>query len=242
MVVNKIYDITNLQQSHLVCLNWLPKNVRVLEFGPATGYMSRAMRDSLGCRVTGFEYSPEAAEQASQYCEQIVIGDIEDSQNWTGLRPPYDAVLFVDVLEHLRDPHTVLANCRSLLSSGGRLLISVPNIAHWTIRRNILRGQFDYTKYGILDNTHLKFFTRKTLVEMVEKAGFLVEEITFSKMNYPGDAIFQRLRLMRLKGKINLLFDKVLPDAAAYQFFVNCRLNPVFSAPVNTPLYEMEGA
>ena len=239
MVVNKIYDIKNFQQSHQVCLNWLSKNIRVLEFGPATGYMSRTMRDDLGCRVTGFEYSPEAAERATEYCEQMVVGDIEDPQNWCALRPPYDAVLFVDVLEHLRDPASVLANCRGVMSANGRVLISVPNIAHWTMRRSLLLGNFNYTSSGILDNTHLKFFTRKTLVEIIEGAGFLVEEMTFSRMNYPGDTFCRRIHLMRLKEKINMLFDVIFPNAAAYQFFANCRINPAFTPQTMTASREI---
>jgi len=238
MVVNKLYDYNNLQENHLICLDWVPKGSRVLEFGPATGFMSRYLRDELNCSVTGFEYSPEAAAQASSFCEQMIVGDVEEASLWKSLHPPYDVVIFADVLEHLREPQSVLARCREILSEDGRLLISIPNIAHWTIRWGLLRGNFDYTSCGILDNTHLKFFTKKTLMEMIQAAGFVVEEMKSRQMNYPLDVPFSRVHLMRIKRLFNLLFDRVFPNAAAFQMVVNCRPDPAFVAPFAAPVYE----
>jgi SAM-dependent methyltransferase len=89
-----------------------------------------------------------------------------------GVRP--DIIICADVLEHLRDPWTVLAWLRTLPAPGGRAVISVPNIAHWTARRALLRGRFDYTDFGLLDRTHLRFFTRATAAELARRAGFAV--------------------------------------------------------------------
>ena len=238
MVVNKLYDYDNLQENHLICLNWVSKHSRVLEFGPATGFMSRYLRDELNCSVTGFEYSPEAAAQASSFCEQMIVGDVEDYSLWDALHPPYDVVIFADVLEHLRQPDSVLARCRELMTDDGCLLISIPNIAHWSIRWGLLRGKFDYTSCGILDNTHLKFFTKKTLVEMIHAAGFRVEEMKARRMNYPLDVSFSRVRLMRVKRIFNRVFDKVFPNAAAFQMVVNCRPDPTIAASLVAPIYE----
>ena len=238
MVVNKLYDYENFQENHLICLNWVPKGSRVLEFGPATGFMTRHLRDELNCSVTGFEYSPEAAAQAASFCEQMIVGDAEDFTLWKSLHSPYDVIIFADVLEHLREPQSVLACCREFMSPDGRLLISIPNIAHWTIRLSLLKGAFDYTSCGILDNTHLKFFTKKTLFEMIHAAGFDVEEIKSRHTNYPLDVPFRRIHLMRVKRVFNWVFDKVFPNAAAFQMVVNCRPNPTFVVSHVAPLYD----
>src|SRR5262249_51763726 len=80
-----------------------------------------------------------------------------------------------DVLEHLRDPWSVLSWLRTLLAPGGRAVISIPNIAHWTSRRALLRGRFDYADHGLLDRTHLRFFTRASAAELAHRAGFAVQ-------------------------------------------------------------------
>jgi 2-polyprenyl-3-methyl-5-hydroxy-6-metoxy-1,4-benzoquinol methylase len=228
MVIDKVYDLKNLYQSHLIALGWLTAGARVLEFGPATGYMSQAMEQRFGCRVTGYEYSKEAAAQAADHCDQIVQGDIEDFDRWSQLSPPYDILTFLDVLEHLKDPETVLARSWPLLTPDGVLIISVPNVAHWTVRRSLLRGRFDYTNSGIMDNTHLRFFTRRSLYEMLERTGFQVDQIDFTRIDYPLDRSFRRIGLSRVKAALNRLMDKVFPNAVAFQFVVKCRRAPGF--------------
>lgn len=244
MVVNKIYDLQSdsLQESHRICFDWVPSGSRVLEFGPATGYMTRVLRDTLHCKVTGFEFSPEAAALASPFCEQIVVGDIEDFNLWAEFNPPYDVIIFADVLEHLRNPPLVLDRCYALLSETGRIIISVPNIAHWTVRSDLLKGKFEYASCGLLDNTHLRFFTKKSLFRMVETSGFRVCEMKFTRMNYPADKIFALARLIWLKKIFNRAFDHLFPQAAAYQLLVDCRPVPDFARPRNGPVCETVSA
>lgn len=222
MVTDKVYDTDRLGTSHRFCLEHVPPESRVLEFGPATGYMTRVLRDDLKCRVTGFEYSQEAASQSSQFCEQMVVGDIENFEIWSALTGPYDVIIFADVLEHLRVPNVVLKRCYGLLASTGRIIISIPNIAHWTVRAALARGKFDYTETGLLDNTHVKFFTKKTLTNMIADCGFVVKSLNFTTSHYPADRLFAKMRLWRLKSRINSLINRVAPNAAAFQFIVCC--------------------
>jgi 2-polyprenyl-3-methyl-5-hydroxy-6-metoxy-1,4-benzoquinol methylase len=150
----------------------------VLDVGCATGYLAAEL-SRRGCTVDGIEFDPVAAQQARSHCREVVVGDLEAPSTQAevqrmlaGTRP--DVIICADVLEHLRDPWTVLAWLRALLAPGGRAVISVPNIAHWTARRALLRGRFDYTDYGLFDRTHLRFFTRASAAELAHRAGFAV--------------------------------------------------------------------
>lgn len=146
---------------------------RLLEFGCSTGFLSRHLVER-GCAVTGVEIDAEAAEKARQWCERVLVADL-NKPNWAdGLARDYDTILFGDVLEHLVDPEGVLRKASELLAPNGRVIICLPNIAHWTIRASLLMGKFEYTSTGILDVTHLRFFTPKTARKLIEDAGYQV--------------------------------------------------------------------
>jgi 2-polyprenyl-3-methyl-5-hydroxy-6-metoxy-1,4-benzoquinol methylase len=167
-----------LSASHRIVLDEVPDGAHVLDVGCATGYLAAEL-SRRGCTVDGIEVDPVAAQQARADCREVVVGDLEAPSTHaevermlTGARP--DVIICGDVLEHLRDPWAVLAWLRTLLAPGGHAVISVPNIAHWTSRRALLRGRFDYTDHGLLDRTHLRFFTRASAAELARRAGFAV--------------------------------------------------------------------
>lgn len=184
--------------THNLVLQQVPPKSRVLEFGPATGYMSEVLTTRLDCSVVGIEISPEAAELARAHCDEVIVGDADtlDFEEAFGERR-FDAVLFADVLEHLRDPGSVLERIRPLLAEDGIVVASVPNIAHGSVRLALLTGEFRYRRVGLLDDTHLHFMTRETLQELFEGSGFLVTdwvrqrlgiddtEISYSKGSVP---------------------------------------------------------
>lgn len=152
---------------------------RVLEVGCATGYIGEYMAKNLDCKVWGFEYVAKAAEQArSRRCyEDVVVGDIQDSAALASLpRANFDFIMFADVLEHLVSPELALENIKPLLAPGGHVLICVPSIVHWSIRRDILFGKFEYTDTGPLDRTHVHFFTPRTACKLVKDCGFKIEK------------------------------------------------------------------
>lgn len=147
-------------------------NKRVLDVGCATGYLAKLMQSN-GCRVTGMDINAEALKEAEPFCEEVIHLDL-DTESLAGAVGDrrYDVVLFGDVLEHLRDPAAVLQDARTLLAQDGSVIVSIPNVAHGAIRLSLLQGRFNYMELGILDETHLRFFTRKTLDELFLRTGY----------------------------------------------------------------------
>jgi O-antigen biosynthesis protein len=163
--------------SHALMLRLVGSNKRVLDVGCATGYLARALREQ-GCSVSGVEYDPAWAEEAAPALDRVVVGDLEQldlPKEFAGEQ--FDVIVFGDVLEHLRDPLPVLRSVRELLRPGGAVVISVPNIAHADVRLSLLQGKFDYKTLGLLDNTHVRFFTRASLRAFLKDAGFLAVDV-----------------------------------------------------------------
>lgn len=158
---------------HLKALNLVGRNKRVLEVGCATGQMSRRLVEN-GCEVIGIEINEESAKIAKEYCKDLLVCDIEAIENL-----PYhnfDIILLLDVLEHLRSPLATLKKMRVCLKEGGNIIVSLPNVANWRVRWDLLFGRFEYSDYGILDKTHLRFFNEKSAKELLRHAGFDIIE------------------------------------------------------------------
>jgi len=208
---------------HVVRL--VPPSSQVLEVGCATGYMSRVLREEKGCEITGIEISPEAAEKAKAFCKRVIVGDVETLDlpgELDGAR--FEAVLFADVLEHLRDPGTVLGRIRPFVAEGGTVVASIPNVAHGSVRLALLDGEFRYRPLGLLDDTHLRFFTRATIEALFEAAGYIVlrwirRQIPIDETEISVGAVPDDLRA-RLAGD---------PNATTYQFIVQA--TPSEAAP-----------
>ncbi len=139
------------------------ENKRVLELGCATGSTTKVLQER-GCRVVGIEIDADAAQIAEQFCERVIVADLDllDIDEALG-DDTFDVIIAADVLEHLRNPLRVMTACLEHLRDEGEVLLSIPNIAHADARLALLRGDFDYQWCGILDETHMRFFTRRTL-------------------------------------------------------------------------------
>jgi len=147
---------------------------RILDIGCGSGDLARLIKEK-GCRVVGIELTAERAEMARASCERILIGNVETMP--LPLEPAgFDVLLFSNILEHLLDPVATIRRLLPFLSPKGRVLVDLPNVAHWQIRLRLLRGRWDYEDSGILDRTHLRFYTRKTAREMLEQAGVEILE------------------------------------------------------------------
>jgi 2-polyprenyl-3-methyl-5-hydroxy-6-metoxy-1,4-benzoquinol methylase len=129
-------------------------------------------------RLYGLEINPSSAQIAASIAK-VRTGNIEErSMDWGDVR--FDYIIFGDVLEHLHDPAGTLAYCRDFLSEDGRILLSVPNLMHYSVMRDLIKGNFTYQDMGLLDRTHIHFFTRRELLRMLTGAGYQVEELRMS--------------------------------------------------------------
>jgi 2-polyprenyl-3-methyl-5-hydroxy-6-metoxy-1,4-benzoquinol methylase len=154
-------------------LRWVGQHKKVLELGTAAGVMTRALREQ-GCSVTGIEYVPAMAERAAPYCERMIVGDIETLDLEHELAEErFDVIIAADVLEHLRNPWRTLEGLRTFLKPEGYAVLSIPNIGHAAILAALMEGRFDYREKGLLDRTHLRFFTRASITEMLLTTGWI---------------------------------------------------------------------
>lgn len=203
-----------LGQSHHLLLGRTNPGETVLEIGSATGYVTRLLRER-GCVVDLVELDQAAARQAAVHARQAYVGSVEDVMLLQRIQSRYDTILFADVLEHLKDPRRVLKEVRAKLKPHGRILASIPNVAHWTVRWKLLRGQFHYEDIGLLDRTHLRFFTLKTTRELFEESGYRIVSLRFTEGLLP----IVRSRLRRLRH----LLVATLPGLFAWQFIVEAQ-------------------
>jgi 2-polyprenyl-3-methyl-5-hydroxy-6-metoxy-1,4-benzoquinol methylase len=161
---------------HAFILDLVGYNKRVLEVGCANGYITKVLAER-GCTVVGIELDAAAAAVAEKWAERVVVGDLDGATLWEGLDgEQFDAVTFGDVLEHLRDPLACLRAAVRYLKPSGIVAISVPNVAHGDVRMALLQGKFPYSPWGLLDHTHMRFFTKESLRAMVREAGLLTVE------------------------------------------------------------------
>lgn len=163
---------------HAKLLALVGSGKRVLDVGCSSGYLARPLVER-GCTVVGIEQDEAAAEAAREVCAEVLTGDVE---TMVLPFPPgsFDVVLCGDLVEHLRAPEQFFARVQPLLRADGRLVLSTPNVANWAMRLGLLVGRWRYTERGILDSTHRHLFTRSTLVETLERAGYRMLELDFT--------------------------------------------------------------
>jgi len=148
---------------------------RVLDVGCGAGALGAALRfERPEIEITGIELDAKAARRAAGSLSRVLQGDalarlaeLADGS--------FDAILFADLLEHLAQPEAALAHARRLLAPGGVVVASLPNVRHWSVVRQLLEGDFRYEAAGILDRTHLRFFTKRSALRLLEGAGFAVD-------------------------------------------------------------------
>jgi O-antigen biosynthesis protein len=167
-------DLENTNTSHALIVEFVGRGKRVLDVGCATGDLARVLAER-GCGVTGIEIDPEAARHAEKLCERVVVGDVEDLDLSEMLRDEaFDVIVFGDTLEHFKNPLRTLDRLKPFLRSEGYMVASIPNVAHGSVRLALMQGKFRYSSLGLLDTTHLRFFTRDSVEQLFEDAGFLI--------------------------------------------------------------------
>ncbi len=214
-------DTAELNSSHMALLRRIKQGERILELGCATGYLSKILSRQMNCHVVGVDSDPQAIAKARQHCDKVIVANLERDDLQAELGDAlFDVLLFADVLEHLRNPIAVLQSLKPLLKKNGRILLSIPNIAHASIRLELLQGHFDYERLGLLDETHLHFYSRDSLFNMLMDAGFVCTGIDYTVHDMADEAICEHLERMGLTPTEQTLEKFHAPEAQAYQFIV----------------------
>lgn len=188
-----------------------PGTKKILDVGCGDGGFGRSVRKYLpGTVIWGIEPNEDAAKIATGNYDKVIRGSFGEHQ--AGLEhEQFDCIAFNDVLEHMADPGKALHYSRELLSPGGYVIASIPNILFFPVLRQIIQTQdWKYIDYGILDNTHLRFFTRKSIIRLFEENGFAISEIKGISKRSCG----------RLYKILNTVFYKKLEDWKFMQFGV----------------------
>ena len=198
-----------------------PSGTRVLDVGAASGTLGRLCsgKDLVLC---GIEPQLEWAEVARPYYDVILCSTLDQAPD-EFLRD-YEVIVLADVLERMPDPELTLQRLTSLEAKDTMFIISVPNIANIYVRINLLFGRFNYTDRGILDRTHLHFFTRRTLIEMLNDVGLQVKrlEVTPLPLNLV-HPFFERTMFGRLFHRSLAFLTRLFPTLLGYQFMVEAR-------------------
>jgi 2-polyprenyl-3-methyl-5-hydroxy-6-metoxy-1,4-benzoquinol methylase len=159
-------------------LKYVPKNVKkVLDVGCANGNFGALLKKVMNCEVWGVEPNANSAKEAIFKLDHVYEG-LFDQQAVNILNTRFDCIFFNDVLEHLLLPEEALMYAKSLLNKDGMIIASIPNIRYYPVILSLIRYKdFQYQDAGVLDKTHLKFFTQKSMIRFFENCGLRVEQI-----------------------------------------------------------------
>jgi 2-polyprenyl-3-methyl-5-hydroxy-6-metoxy-1,4-benzoquinol methylase len=217
-------------------LGMVPVGSRVLDVGCSSGYLGEALKRQRGASVWGIELDEtDAAMARERGFEEVFVADL-DSFDWDDLgRREFDVIVFADVLEHLKRPGDAIRGAVPHLAPDGVVIASIPNIAHLSIRVELMEGGFAYEKLGLLDDTHLKYFTKKTIDDLFRSAGLSINRLEVTLYDLPEDRITVRLRAVGLE-TTPLFWEKMNSDEArAFQYIMVAGKGPGEPTPIELP-------
>lgn len=197
-------------------LDFVPRNAaRIVEFGCGAGVFAQRIKERQGAYVVGVELMEEPARLAGERLDKVFRRDVEQGLQFLA-GETFDCAVFLDVLEHLRAPWDVLEELKAYLAPGAVVVASIPNLRHYEVMKSLLlRRRFEYQDEGVMDRTHLRFFTRDDIVRLFETNGFAVQRIDGLKGHFPWKFAL-----------LNKLLGGVLADMRYLQFGVVATLAP----------------
>ncbi len=211
----------------------ISNNSVVLDVGCSSGMMGRYLALNKGCVVDGIDIDKQALENCYPIYRKVVIKNLEtDELTDSFAQHSYDFIIVADVMEHLNNPDQLLSQLRMLVKPHGTIIFSVPNITHLAASLELLSGNFSYSQNGLLDNTHIRFYSRKTLIAKFLTSGLYAWEI---------DAVHKELEETEFHDGVSRLFPKdwlsalidSRTDSLVYQWIVSTKLYPCLEEQKN---------
>lgn len=200
----------------------IPSNAKkIIEIGTGSGALARQIiLTNPSVEYIGVEIFDSYHEASSKICSKMYLEDMEVASGEL-MREFIDAdvVIFADVLEHFKNPWKVLSRIRDWASENLILISCIPNIQHWSVQMDVLAGNFNYQETGLLDKTHLRFFTRKSIIEMFGSTGYQIIELKPRIFDFPGqNESLQRIKLHAEACGCDA--NEAVLDSAAFQYVI----------------------
>lgn len=206
----------------------LPVVDRLVEVGCSTGALARAYRERHPqAHWLGLEIDPDYGAAARRHCQEVLVGDVEQLLEDPAMAELFqaDCWIFGDSLEHLRDPWRVLRQVHGLLPEGGSVCACIPNAQHWSLQARLCLGQFVYEESGLLDRTHLRWFTPTTMAALFQDNGFRLVHTQPRIFPHPAEAmVLEQIRTFaqRLGGDP----EQAVQDARPLQLVIRAERTP----------------
>lgn len=211
----------NMPPSLQGAIEWMYDQIKpnstLLDFGCSTGYFGAYLKAQKGCTVYGVEISADI-EEARKVLDGVYSFDLDGEWPKEVYEHSYDYLFFGDVIEHLKYPQRTLEKATKLLKKQGKIFISTPNIAHISTRLELMNGNFEYESMGILDETHLKYFTKRSLEKLVCAAGYKIDLLDYSANDYPREVVERLLEKSGLKPSPKFWGMIKATEARAFQY------------------------
>jgi methionine biosynthesis protein MetW len=191
---------------------------RVLDVGCGAGALGAALREERGIEVMGVELFADAAAQARERLDEVVEANLDELEELPFEPGAFDAMVFGDVLEHLHDPHRLLRTLRPWLADDGALVLSVPNVGHWSVVLPLLtKDRWPYADAGLLDRTHVHFFTFTEAEAMLRDCGF---SLTAASATHGGETPEEVDHLITLLAALGTPAPEARLHLTAYQYLL----------------------
>jgi len=186
MKYHTIVNREDLNSSHMIAYHYVQnisngRALKVLEVGCSAGYFGSMLCET-GHTVWGIEPDKEPSSEAEKVLDRVFQGDLSE---FFSKHPDerFDVIVFGDVLEHLISPDKFLSQSHKHLSKDGHVIASIPNVAHISVRAMLFEGRWDYNELGIMDETHLRFYTKNTITDLFSNANFFIDEIQYTRLS-----------------------------------------------------------
>lgn len=196
----------------------IPNASKVLDIGCGTGTLGGRLVTDKNCDVTGVDINPDSIVIAAQKLTQAMCADISKTSLSKTLNEQFDIIVLADVLEHISEPDKLLHDCHKLLNANGKLLVSIPNAAYIGAILSLYYDEWEYGEEGILDTTHVRFYTRNSILKLLENNGYQAQIIDYVAKDLTETEFTQRADSLN-PAVFDWLTTKA--DAVAYQFIIN---------------------
>lgn len=211
------FDPENSNTSWYKVFHSIDRDTKVLDIGCSSGNFGKELINRRNCIVDGIEINTSDAKEARKNLRTVYELNIE-TDDLGVIKDRYDTIYFGDVIEHLVDPVEALKKVKSLLKKDGNIVFSIPNMAFIGVRLDLLDGNFDYTETGLLDKTHLHFYTKKEIERVFAEAGFVINQFDYVMKDYPKAVIKKELKKVGLTASEKFFKKAASIEASAFQF------------------------